>query len=134
MSSDEAINSIRIKTGSLRRLFKERAMYADEVVAGQRKVASMREANAERYDVAQQVRVRAPARIVTGTQSSHSQLEVHAQTRLERASTDDLSCLSRAGKRFKGERDDGAGQRDAIRGCLQFISGDERTFCARWSS
>ena len=92
MSSDEAINSIRIKTGSLRRLFKERAMYADEVVAGQRKVASMREANAERYDVAQQVRVRAPARIVTGTRSSHSQLEVHAQTRLERASTDDLSC------------------------------------------
>jgi len=94
MSSDEAINSIRIKTGSLRRLFKERAMYADEVVAGQRKVASMREANAERYDVAQQVRVRATARVVTVMQSSHSQLEVQAQTRLERASTDDLSCLS----------------------------------------
>ena len=69
-------------------------MYADEVVAGQRKVASMREANAERYDVAQQVRVRATARVVTVMQSSHSQLEVQAQTRLERASTDDLSCLS----------------------------------------
>lgn len=92
MSSDDAINSIRIKTGSLRRLFKERAMYADEVVAGQRKVASMREANAERYDVAQQVRVQAPARIVVGTRNSHSRLEIHAQTRLERASTDDLSC------------------------------------------
>ena len=37
-------------------------MYADEVVAGQRKVASMREANADAHDVTQQVRVRATAR------------------------------------------------------------------------
>ena len=46
MSSEEAIRSIRIKTGSLRRLFKERAMYASEVESGKKIVAAMR-ANAE---------------------------------------------------------------------------------------
>jgi len=58
VTPDDAIKSIRIKTGSLRRLFKERAMYAEEIVAGERKVAEMRARGAEPSDIKQQVRGR----------------------------------------------------------------------------
>lgn len=56
VTADDAIKAIRIKTGSLRRLFKERAMYAEEIVAGERKVADMRARGAEPSDIRQQVR------------------------------------------------------------------------------
>lgn len=54
----DAVKSIRIKTGSLRRLFKERAMYAEEVVNESAKLNKMKTEGAA--GVAQQVR-KAPA-------------------------------------------------------------------------
>lgn len=54
----DAVKSIRIKTGSLRRLFKERAMYAEEVVSESAKLNKMKTEGAA--GVAQQVR-KAPA-------------------------------------------------------------------------
>lgn len=50
----DAVKSIRIKTGSLRRLFKERAMYAEEVVNESAKLNKMKTEGAA--GVAQQVR------------------------------------------------------------------------------
>jgi hypothetical protein len=50
----DAVKSIRIKTGSLRRLFKERAMYAEEVVSESAKLDKMKTEGTA--GVAQQVR------------------------------------------------------------------------------
>ena len=50
----DAVKSIRIKTGSLRRLFKERAMYAEEVVNESAKLDKMKTEGTA--GVAQQVR------------------------------------------------------------------------------
>jgi uncharacterized membrane protein YcaP (DUF421 family) len=61
MSAEDAVKAIRIKSGSLRRLFKERAMYAEEVTSGEAKVAAMRRENADAGDIKQQVRERARA-------------------------------------------------------------------------
>jgi hypothetical protein len=60
----DAVKSIRIKTGSLRRLFKERAMYAEEVVNESAKLNKMKTEGAA--GVAQQVR-KATATTVTVT-------------------------------------------------------------------
>ena len=59
MSAEDAVKAIRIKTGSLRRLFKERAMYAEEVTSGEAKVAAMKRENADDGDIKQHVRARA---------------------------------------------------------------------------
>ena len=63
MSAEDAVKAIRIKTGSLRRLFRERAMYADEVKMGQEKVARMKsDASVDLADLRQQVRSLSRAR------------------------------------------------------------------------
>jgi|TARA_B100000683_G_scaffold277512_1_gene336528 hypothetical protein len=65
MSAEDAVKAIRIKTGSLRRLFRERAMYADEVKMGQEKVARMKsDASVDLADLRQQVRSLSRARRV----------------------------------------------------------------------
>ena len=65
MSAEDAVKAIRIKTGSLRRLFRERAMYADEVKMGQEKVARMKsDASVDLADLRQQVRTLSRARRV----------------------------------------------------------------------
>ena len=65
MSAEDAVKAIRIKTGSLRRLFRERAMYADEVKMGQEKVARMKfDASGDLADLRQQVRSLSRARRV----------------------------------------------------------------------
>jgi len=66
MSAEDAVKAIRIKTGSLRRLFRERAMYADEVKMGQEKVARMKKSDAsvDLADLRQQVRSLSRARRV----------------------------------------------------------------------
>ena len=68
-------------------------MYADEVVAGQRKVASMREANADAHDVTQQVRVRATARGRTRMSGLYfySRTSCRVRTRRKGTNTNDLS-------------------------------------------
>lgn len=65
MSAEDAVKAIRIKTGSLRRLFRERAMYADEVKMGREKVARMKsDASVDLADLRQQVRSLSRARRV----------------------------------------------------------------------
>jgi len=61
-SAEDAKRAIKIKTGSLRRLFRERAMYAEEVELGERETRAMRARGADASDVKQQVRRRSKTR------------------------------------------------------------------------
>jgi len=58
MSAADAIKAIRIKTGSLKRLFRERSMYAEEVKMGKERVERMKSENVDPADLKQQVRAR----------------------------------------------------------------------------
>jgi len=105
-------------------------MYADEVIAGQRKVSAMREAKADAHDVTQQVRgrydkVARSSRVFLHISISTSRVVVGKLTSSTR-------FASRAGKRFERERDDGSGQLDAIRASVRFVDLDKRALFARW--
>lgn len=53
----DALKSLKVKTGTCRRIFKEVEMYTDEVVSEQAKTDKMKASGADKYDIKQQVRM-----------------------------------------------------------------------------